>query len=171
MLSSQNKDRVTYNQVLPIQWMAGFCRTIKEDSDPKNKEFMLDYVINLLDDATDFSWASAKACHAVLLCRMEQGEIQSWSQTDKIDRICRAHAQRHIIGQNSNKSQDKGTSGTGTATPCIYFNKGMCMHKQTHETKGVLYKHICSSCWSKEGKSFPHSQSECRKLQNLTKNE
>ena len=151
--------------------MAGFCRTIREEPDSKNKEFMLDYVINLLDDATDFFWASAKACHAVLLCRMEQGEVQSWSQTDKIDRIRRAHAQRHITGQNSSKSQDRGTSGTGRVTPCIYFNKGMCMQKQTHETKGVLYKHICLSCWSKEGKSFPRSQLECKKLQNLTKNE
>ena len=38
------------------------------------KENMLDYVINLFEDALDFSWSSAKACHAVLLCRMEQGE-------------------------------------------------------------------------------------------------
>ena len=41
------------------------------------REHMLDYVIDLLDDATDFSWASVKASHAVLLCRMEQGEIKS----------------------------------------------------------------------------------------------
>ena len=78
VLSGQSKDLVTYNQLSPIQWMAGFCRTIREEPDSKNKEFMLDYVINLLDDATDFSWASAKACHAVLLCCMQQGEVQSW---------------------------------------------------------------------------------------------
>ena len=71
VLSGHTKDRIMYNQLSPLQWMAGFCRTIREESDPKNKEFMLDYAINLLDDATDFSWASAKACHAVLLCRME----------------------------------------------------------------------------------------------------
>ena len=77
MLSGQNKDKVTYNQVSPIQWMAGFCRTIREESDMAIKEHMLDYVIDLLDDATDFSWGSAKASHAVLLCRMEQDEIKS----------------------------------------------------------------------------------------------
>ena len=36
------------------------------------REHMLDYVIDLLDDATDFSWASTKASHVVLLCRIEQ---------------------------------------------------------------------------------------------------
>ena len=39
------------------------------------KEHMLDYVINLLENANDFSWASAKASHAVLLFRVEQGEV------------------------------------------------------------------------------------------------
>ena len=101
MLSGQNKDRVTYNQLSPVQWMAGFCRTIREESDVAIREHMLDYVIDLLDDATDFSWASAKASHAVLLCRMEQGEIKSWSETGKIDKVCLAHAQRHNISQNN----------------------------------------------------------------------
>ena len=35
-------------------------------------EHMLNYVIDLLDHNTDFSWALAKANHAVLLCKMEQ---------------------------------------------------------------------------------------------------
>ena len=83
VLSGQNKDRVTYNQLSLVQLMAGFCRTIMEESDITVRDLMLDYVIDLLDDATDFSWASAKASHAVLLCRMEQGEIKSWSDTEK----------------------------------------------------------------------------------------
>ena len=162
VLSGQNKDKVTYNQVSPIQWMAGFCRTIREESDMAIKEHMLDYVIDLLDDATEFSWGSAKASHAVLLCRMEQGEIKSWSETKKIDRVRRAHAQRHGTAQNiAQKGQDK--SSAGKVTTCVFYNKGSCTHKQTHETKGVLYKHVCMACWAKEGKSFPHPQTECCK--------
>ena len=164
VLSGQNKDRITYNQVSPVQWMAGFCRSIWEESDTKH---MLDYVIDLLDDATDFSWASAKASHAVLLCRMEQREISSWLETEKIDRVRRAHAQRHSTGQGSTqRAQDKHSSAK-TAT-CVYYNKGVCSHKQTHETKGVLYKHVCAFCWAKDGKAYPHPQTECCRS---TKNE
>ena len=137
VLSGQNKDRVTYNQLSPDQWMAGFCRTIREEPDITIRDHMLDYVIDLLDDATDFSWASAKASHAVLLCRMEQGEIKSWSETEKIDRVRRVHAQRHSTAQNNaHKGQDKSSSGK--VTTCVFYNKGSCAHKQTHETKGVL---------------------------------
>ena len=73
VLSGSTKERVSYNQLTPIQWMAGFCRSMREEVNLKNREFMLDYLVNLLEDATDFSWAAAKASNDVLLCRMEQG--------------------------------------------------------------------------------------------------
>ena len=77
VLSGQNKDRVTYNQLSPIQWMAGFCRTIREESDMAIKEHMLDYVIDLLDDATAFSWASAKASHVLYGARRDQKLVRN----------------------------------------------------------------------------------------------
>ena len=48
VLSGQNKDRITYNQLSTIQWMAGFCRSIIEESEMSVKEHMLDYVIDLV---------------------------------------------------------------------------------------------------------------------------
>ena len=60
VLADQNKDRVTYNQLTPLQWMTGFCRNMRKETNMQIKEHMLDYVINLLEDTNDFSWASAK---------------------------------------------------------------------------------------------------------------
>ena len=91
VLAGNNKERVTYNQLTMGQWVAGFCRTMRDESDKNCKEAMLNYLISLLDD--DFSWSAAKACHAVLLCRTEQGEIKDFTQTEAIDRVRRAHAQ------------------------------------------------------------------------------
>ena len=126
---------------------------------------MLDFVIDLLDDATDFSWALAKASHAVLLCRMEQGEIASWLETEKNDRVHQAHAQRHNTGQSSaQRAQDKHSS-TKTAT-CICHNKSVCSQKHSHETKVILYMHVCALCWAKVGKAYPHPQTECRRSTN-----
>ena len=135
VLLGQTKDWISYNQLSPIQWMVGFCRSIKDESDSKSREHMLDYCINLSEDATDFSWSSAKASHAVLLCRMEQGEIGRWSDTDKIDRVRRAHAQRHVATRNATTRSDKGQN-SGKSTPCVYYNKNSCGQKATHETKG-----------------------------------
>ena len=76
--------------------MAGFCRILREEQDPQVKEHMLDYLIALMEDANDFSWDVARASHAVLLCRMEQGEVKNDTETEKLDRMRRANAQRHV---------------------------------------------------------------------------
>ena len=148
VLAGSQKERVSYDQLSMGQWMAGFCRTMREENCIQNKDAMLDYLISLLDDSNDFSWNSAKACHAVLLCRMEQGEIKDYTQTDLIDRIRRAHAQRHVPStQNFSKNVTKREKNAKTMI-CQFFNQGSCMHSATHETKGVVYKHVCNHCFT-----------------------
>ena len=164
ILSGTNKERISYDQLSPVQWMAGFCRTMRDQPDVKIREHMLDYVIHLLEDAQDFSWSAAKASHAVLLCRMEQGEISGWTESEKIERIRRAHAQRHVTApsEKGQKGQDK-TQHASKVLTCLYFNKNTCLQKNSHETRGVLYRHICLACFTAEGKEYPHSQLHCRK--------
>ena len=63
VLVGQNKDRVTYNQLSPVQWMAGFVETSgrSQMSDVKNREHLLHYVIDLLDDAREIKrWLETK---------------------------------------------------------------------------------------------------------------
>ena len=66
---------------------------------------MLAYLGDLMEDATDFIWANAKAAHAVLLCEMERG-VLTWADTSRIERIRRAHAQKHsVTKQNWGKTR------------------------------------------------------------------
>ena len=93
-----------------------------------------------MDDANDFSWISAKASHAVLLCRMEQGEIKSYSDVLAIDRIRRANAQKHVATSVATSPQNSGLprkfGKTTKSMPCTYFNQGTCLQKKSHETRG-----------------------------------
>ena len=171
VLSGNSKERISYDQLSIAQWVAGFGRIMKEEKSSEIKDSMLDYLVSLFDDANDFSWDAAKARHAVLLCRMEQGEIKDYSELEKIDRIRRAHAQRHNHTsqsfQNANKTGQKNTK----SMPCIFYNKGRYNQPKTHETRGILYRHICSVCFT-NGKAFNHSEVECKnKLKKLSKNE
>ena len=68
---------------------------------------MLLYLGDLMEDAMDFSWQGAKAAHAILLCEMERG-VFTWEDDDRIDRIMRAHAQKHV--SNSRQNWTKGDS-------------------------------------------------------------
>ena len=95
VLSVNNKECITYDQLTMGQWMVVFCRAMRAETDQNSKDAMLHCLISLLDDANDFSWNSAKASHAVLLCRIEQGEIKDYTQTEQTDRVRHTHAQRH----------------------------------------------------------------------------
>ena len=116
-----------------------------------------------------FLWQAAKASHAVLLCQMEQGEISSWAETEKIDHIRGANAQRHTSGPPTHtggqkfKKQGQIFQKSAKSMPCVYFNVNSCTFTKHHQTKGVFYTHICSSCFAQDGKVNTHSASDCKK--------
>ena len=110
LLAGTSKNRVTYDSLSTFQWMSGFCSIIREVSDVKVKNDMLDYVTDLMEDAQDFSWPSAKGAHALILCRMEEGKIK-WLMSDKLDRLRRAHAQK-IMTNPSTTHPSRGNMDT-----------------------------------------------------------
>ena len=175
VLSGSHKECVSYDQLSIIQWVTGFCRIMRDEQDKTIQNSMLDYLIALFDNANDFSWDAAKASHAVLLCRMEQGEIKNYAQVEKIDRVRRANGQRHISSVSATSQMTgskKYTSKSTKSMPCQYYNQGSCVHQKSHDTRGTLYKHICTHCFATSGKTFAHPESQCRtKLKKLTKNE
>ena len=116
--------------------MAGFCRILREEKDPQVKEHMLDYLIALMEDANNFSWDAARTGHAVLLCRMEHGEVKGYSETDKLDRIRRANAQRHVVTSPNEAHNSQKRSKTNKVLTCSYFNQGTCMHQKSHLHQG-----------------------------------
>ena len=84
-----------------------------------------------------------------MLTNLEADRL-NWSETDKIDRVRRAHAQRHIVGvQNSaTRSAVKKVKGTGAKTglTCRYFQQGTCKFTSLHRTAGQYYRHVCEHC-------------------------
>ena len=174
VLTGINKERISYDQLNVTQWVAGFGRTIREESDAEMQKHMINYMIALMDDANDFSWPAAKSSHAVLLCRMEQGKIRDFSDLDAIERIRRANAQRFLPSQQNHTQtfqNSKRSARTTKSMPCTYYNQDNCTHAKSHETRGVLYRHICTSCFAGSGKTFPHSETECKNKQRFSKNE
>ena len=89
----------------------------------------------------------------------------------KIDQIRRANAQRHVSSSFTNtggqklKKKQSQTHQKGTKSmSCVYFNNNSYTFNKYHETKGAFYRHICSSCFTQEGKVSTHSASDCKKM-------
>ena len=160
VLTGSTKSRASYDSLSMSQWVAGFCQIIKEQNDPTTKNQMLDYMSDLMEDSHDCGWQAAKGCHAVLLVKMEEGKI-AWNDTNKIDRVRRAHAQKVQSGYTSTANVKKSVK-TKNPIPCRFYQKGTCGQTQDHENGGQSYLHVCALCF-KSGKSYPHPSKDCKK--------
>ena len=160
ILGGSNKNRVTYDALSMSQWVSGFAQIVREESNEAVKNYMLDYLAELMEDSHDFGWQSAKGSHAVLLCRMEDNKIQ-WQDTQKIDRLRRVHAQRMAPTPQTKRITAKGP------LVCKFYQRGSCMQKGDHENNGQMYLHVCQHCYA-QGKSYPHSGKDCK---NKSKND
>ena len=54
VLAGSKKERINHDQLTMGQWVVGFCKAIQEESDSNQKHHMIDYMIALFEDATDF---------------------------------------------------------------------------------------------------------------------
>ena len=166
VLSGSTRSRPSYDQLNVFQWVSGFARIAQDESNIDVKNKMLEYLADLMEDAQDFSWASAKAAHAVALCRMEDGKL-SWNDTIGLDRVRRAHAQKNIGTSNSNNgvSSNKFGKNKDLGFICNFFQIGTCTHSKDHISGGRKYRHVCSHC-----QGF-HPAKECKSSDKKSKNE
>ena len=165
ILGGVNRTRVTYDQLNVTQWVQGFCRNIMDEKDERTRFQMIQYMSELMEDATDFSWQGAKAAHAVLLCEFERGSI-TWGDTNRIERVRRAHAQKH---QGTNKNWSKSDQSKKPWF-CRFFQNGTCQYQKDHEYNGKLQRHVCAYCLS-QGKTMGHAEKDCTFAKKNPKND
>ena len=97
---------------------------------------------------------------------MEQGEVKDFSDIFAINRIRHADAQNYVPNSQTSSSVTTNSFKRSTkitkSMPCVYFNQGSCMQAKSHETRGVLYEHICASCFANNGRTFLHAEVDCK---------
>ena len=148
ILVGRTKVRPSYDSLTMPQWVAGCFRSVQFQKNPEYREHMLEYFGNLMEDAADFSFTNAKACHAAILANMEQDRLE-WDQTDQLDRNRCHYAQRHEVveplDEKPVKNYDSENRRSERSVPCKYFHTSVCK----------IYTHTCAKC---EG---PHPTKRC----------
>ena len=147
MLVGRDKRPPTYDRLDPMKWMAG-CLNSALDLQEPDRSHNLKYLAALLEDASDFNFENAKACHAVVLTSMEHDKV-SWEDTNELDRLRRQHAQRHDVptkGQNSSSRKIENHNDSKDMMLCKFYNDSHCSRQKSHLTRGIWYLHLCSKC-------------------------
>ena len=75
ILTGSQKTRPTYDGLNITQWVSRYVRCIPKEKSEANMMSMIDYLGNIMQVASDFSWESVKAAHAILLIHMEADRL------------------------------------------------------------------------------------------------
>ena len=131
-----------------------FLRQRQIEKDEIIKENMLEYLIELLQDALDHSWAAAKGAHFVLINRIIDG-LASWSDLNSVQKIRERYAKNP-----SNQANDR--QRTLKNVPFFKFNRrGGCHEQNDHVHQQLLLKHSCQTCFQVSGRFEDHSKFKC----------
>ena len=87
--------------------------------------------------------------------QIERGSV-NWEDTAGIDRIRRAHAQKHVSVTKQWGKNEKNTKPWF----CKYFQNGSCSFAKDHEVNGRMHKHICLFCLG-QGRVLGHAEKDC----------
>ena len=93
---------------------------------------MLNLLNDLMLDLSDFGWPAAKGAFAVLLCKMENGEL-TWHDNDNIDRIRHSFAQQIVL-----EDKKLALEEPRPPVPCKHYQTSTCGQPGDHNWKHLV---------------------------------
>ena len=139
------------------------------ETDIEIRENMLDYLIEILQDAVDFSFSAAKGAHYVLVHRLGEG-LANWRDIQSIHKVQERYAQTNCAKQKRNFKYEQNRNLK--PAPCFKYNRPQgCNEKSDHPFKNMLLRHMCQNCFDNFGSVEMHSKKNCPRFQTYqTKN-
>ena len=154
--------RVLYDDLSPLQWVCGYLRSILKQDSQTARNNMIAYGADLIQNALDLNWSTAKGAYKVLLCHMESTTL-NWDNMAEIQALRHQYAQRNVFRSNSNanSSAPQNRSYPKKAL-CSRFQTASCSFDNDHTSDGTRYRHICAFCFHSLGKTYPHKEQDCQ---------
>ena len=123
----------SYDQLDECSWMLGFLRQYHVQKDASVQKNMLLYLVELLQDAVDFGWNSAKGAHFVLVNSMVDGLIQ-WKDLEGVQKL-RERFCKSLSNPSSQNYTKFDKSKNLRQLPCFKFNKKGAMNSKITFTR------------------------------------
>ena len=142
--------------------MLGFLKQRQKEVDFEIRENMIEYAIELLQDAVDFSWQAAKGAHYVLVHRIGDGSA-SWKDLDSVNKV-RSRYSHSGNQRGQNFKHERASSHNLKPAPCFRYNNHKCPEHQEHAYKHLLLKHVCQHCFANNLEPRDHTKRNCPRL-------
>ena len=95
---------ISHDHLTMGQWVVGFCKAMQEESDQTKTLHMLDYLVNILENANDLHGRRLRPATQRSYVVWNRERSNNYSNVENIDRLRCALAQRHIQNTNANSN-------------------------------------------------------------------
>ena len=155
-----------FEQLTVAEFVAGYIQ-VHDAANPGNRAFMLAHLKDLMEDSTLLGWASVRAFHGTLLQMFEQGRL-TWSDTSQIQLL----RQKHALSVFKPGTQDTQNGDGHASGPlfCLPFQEDKCSYTSDHATNRGFDKHVCAFCQKTVKRKYPHSETQYKRTERLSKN-
>ena len=133
--------------------MLWLVRTILKTPSHATRNNILVYVGDLLQNALDLGWHTARGSYKVLMTEIE-AQTLDWDDLEGVQGIRRQYAQRNV-----NRPQGTGNKFASNFVKKIVrpaFQNGTCPHEGDHKSENQFFRHICAFCFNTVSKPFLH---------------
>lgn len=159
------------------EFVFGFLHDIDREGDPYMAKILRKHLMNILEDAMAFPWATILEFHQLIVNKISQGTL-SWEDQFEIHRIRLMTIMKS--GKKSGKQGAKPEGATGGSSnasnfnepfyaeverqikegnsPCIPFQENKCSKNGHHEN----WLHVCEFCFKQRRKFCKfHTNASC----------
>lgn len=151
-----------YGSLTPEQFVFGYLHNMQLESRTVQR-IMLSHLQDLMQDAMDYSWETARSYHKLLLQQFERN-LLSWKDSDRIAEFRRTHAHRGPLTTVTNASSAP-KKGSEKQQYCAAYQRGACQQRTDHTNARGFVRHICAYCLRITQTAYPHSEADCRRKQ------
>lgn len=151
-------------------FVAGELEIISQCKHSKERNGRIDLLKKLMYLCSSYDFTVARALYAAVLREIELGH-KDWGDDFHYVESAVLARHRQKVRSNFGSSSDQKTKSYHYSSAedssekiwfCALFQRNKCQHKSAHTlvVKGKMRfaKHVCATCWQKDGKQLPHPE-------------
>ena len=141
--------RAAKHQDLNVQeFVFGYLQCVLSQT-PDVQVYMYKHLSELMRGAMDYTWASVRNYHSIILHHMK---LAAWRGT----RGTTSRSSQRVAPPPQDTPPNQPTpSPIQDPIFCLPFQPGACSHQWDHQTNRGPVHHVCAYCLKKTGKTFP----------------
>ena len=157
----------TYEDLTIQEFVYGFmCQLIDAKTDSKIRENQLQYLRDIMREATDHPWPNVRNLHGIVLSHMEMDRV-AWTDDDAIRNLRETYITRAPTSQTPQVDNRRTNKRY-----CLMFQDGRCKQlTPEHSSPRGSVNHFCAFCYRVTGNSYQHAEMDCNRKSKSTKNE